>query len=101
MSSKSEERRIWIEQKEVQLVNAEDEIIYLQRHNLLLKQRNIFCLIAKLLYSNITQLNKDCEIGKKIHKMILPFLEFKEDKVDVMVINVNPLFLWMRFLMPT
>ena len=40
-----------------------------------------FCLIAKRLYTNIAQLHLSCEIGKKIHKMILPFLEFKEDEV--------------------
>ena len=82
VSSKSEERRIWIEQKEAELVRAKDESIYLQRDNLkLLKQRNVFCLIAKRLYTNIAQLHLNCEIGKKIHKMILPFLEFKEDEV--------------------
>nr|KAJ0210411.1 hypothetical protein LSAT_V11C400174660 [Lactuca sativa] len=76
VSSKSEERRIWIEQKEAELVRANDE------NNLkLLKQRNVFCLIAKRLYTNIAQLHLNCEIGKKIHKMILPFLEFKEDDV--------------------
>nr|KAJ0227036.1 hypothetical protein LSAT_V11C100049630 [Lactuca sativa] len=82
VSSKSEERRIWIEQKEAELVRAKDESIYLQRDNLkLLKQRNVFCLISKRLYTNIAQLHLNCEIGKKIHKMILPFLEFKEDDV--------------------
>ena len=82
VSSKSEERRIWIEQKEAELVRAKDESIYLQRDNLrLLKQRNVFYLIAKRLYTNIAQLHLNCEIGKKMHKMILPFLEFKEDDV--------------------
>ncbi|XP_023766538.1 uncharacterized protein LOC111915062 [Lactuca sativa] len=28
------------------------------------------------------ELHLDCEMGKKIHKMILPFLEFKEDEID-------------------
>ena len=84
LSTKSEERRIWIELKEQELVRARDEIIYLQRDNLrFLKQRNVFCLIAKRFYTNITQLHLDCEIGKKIHKMILPFLEFKENEVIV------------------
>ena len=54
-SSKSEERRIWIEKIESDLAKSRDELIYLQRDNLmLLKQRNIFCLIAKRLYFNIT-----------------------------------------------
>ena len=34
------------------------------------------------MYFNITQLHLDCEIGKGLHKMILPFLEFKEDEID-------------------
>lgn len=81
-SSKSEKRRIWIQQKDSELVRARDELIYLQLRNLkFLKQRNIFWLIDQRLYTNITQLHLDCEIGKKIHKMILPFLEFKEDEV--------------------
>lgn len=64
--SKSEERRMWIELKEMDLIRARDEIIYLQRDNLkFLKQRNIFCLVAKRLYTNITQLHLDCEIGKR------------------------------------
>ena len=46
-----------------------------------MKQRNVFCLIAKCLYTNITHLHLDYEIGKYIHKMILPFFEFKEDKI--------------------
>ncbi|XP_052625919.1 uncharacterized protein LOC128132944 [Lactuca sativa] len=48
-----------------------------------IKKRNIFCLISKRLYTNITQLHLDYEINKKIHKMILPFLELKEDEVDI------------------
>ena len=43
ISSKSEERRMWIEQKEKELIRSKDESIYLQRDNLkLLKQRNVF-----------------------------------------------------------
>lgn len=88
VSSKSEERRIWIEQKDNELVRIKDETIYLQRDNLkLLKQRNVFCLIAKRLYSNTTQLHLNCDIGKKIHSMILPFLEFMENEIDADVYN--------------
>ena len=73
---------MWIELKKAKLKTARDESIYLQQDNLkFLKQRNVFCLIAKRLYTNIAQLHWSCEIGKKIHKMILPFLEFKEDEV--------------------
>ena len=73
---------MWIELKEAELSRAKDESIYLQRDNLkFLKQRNVFCLISKRLYTDIAQLHLSCEIGKKIHKMILPFLEFKEDEV--------------------
>nr|KAJ0226213.1 hypothetical protein LSAT_V11C100043120 [Lactuca sativa] len=84
VTSKSEERRMWIEKTELDLVRTRDELIYLQRDNFkFLKKRNIFCLIAKRLYLNITQLHLNCNIVKKVHKMILPFLEFKEDEVDV------------------
>ena len=66
VSSKSEERRIWIEKIESDLAKSRNELIYLHRDNLMiLKQCNIFCLIAKRLYLNITQLHLDCEIGQK------------------------------------
>ena len=56
VSSKSEERRMWIEQKEKELIRSRDETIYLQRDNLkLLKQWNVFHLIAKRLYSVTTR----------------------------------------------
>ena len=95
---------MWIELKESELIKTKDENIYLQRDNLkLLKQRNVFCLIAKRLYTNITQLHLDCEIGQKIHRMILPFLEFKEDEIDAEAYNcesvissedVNPTYMY-------
>jgi hypothetical protein len=88
VKSKSEDRRIKIESLELELVHARDDIIILKKDNLvLLKQRNIFCLIAKRLYSNITQLHLDCDIGRKLHKMILPFLELKEDEIDAECYN--------------
>nr|AGM34082.1 hypothetical protein [Lactuca sativa] len=88
ISSKSEERRMWIEEKKKELIRSKDESIYLQRDNLkLLKQQNVFCLIAKRLYFNVTQLHLDCEIGKKIHRMIIPFQELKEDEVDAEAYN--------------
>ena len=50
VSSKSEERRMWIELKEAELNRARGETINLQRDNLkFLKQRNVFCLIVKRL----------------------------------------------------
>ncbi|KAI3767848.1 hypothetical protein L2E82_18277 [Cichorium intybus] len=83
ISNKNEERRMRIEALESELVKARDDIIYVKRDNLVLvKQRNIFCLIAKRLYNNITQLHLDCDIGRGLHKMILPFLELKEDEID-------------------
>ena len=39
--------------------------------------------IAKCMYFNITKLHLDCKIGKVLHKMILSFLELKEDEIDV------------------
>ena len=64
ITSKSEEIRIWIEKLELELNMSRDDAIYLKRDNLaLLKQRNIFCLIVKCLYFNITQLHTDCGIG--------------------------------------
>ena len=58
---------MWIENLELELARSKDDVTYLKRDNLaLLKQRNIFCLIAKRLYFNITQLHLACEIGKNI-----------------------------------
>ena len=73
-----------MEKIESDLAKSRDELIYLKQDNLmLLKHRNIFCLIAKRLYHNITQLHLDYGIGQKLHKMILPFLELMEDEIDV------------------
>ncbi|KAI3508867.1 hypothetical protein L1887_23887 [Cichorium endivia] len=81
---KNEERKIKIEALELELARLKHDVIYVKRDNLaLLKQRNIFCLIAKRLYYNITQLHLDCDIGRGLHKMIFPFLEMKEDENDV------------------
>ncbi|KAI3700157.1 hypothetical protein L2E82_44776 [Cichorium intybus] len=83
ISLKNEERRMKIDALESELAGVRDNVIYVQRDNLLLiKQRNIFCLIAKRLYNNITQLHLDCDIGRRLHKMIFPFLELKEDEID-------------------
>ncbi|KAI3505861.1 hypothetical protein L1887_28170 [Cichorium endivia] len=83
VSNKNEERRMRIEALEHELVRATDDVIYVKRDNfLLVKQRNIFGLIAKRIYNNITQLHLDCDIGRGLHKMILPFLELKEDEID-------------------
>lgn len=74
---------MWIVKLELELNRSRDDVIYLKTYNLVLsKQRNIFYLIAKILYFNITQLHLDCEIGNKIHKMILPFLKQIEDEID-------------------
>ena len=55
-----------------------DDIYLLRTENeLLLKQRNMFCNIAKRLYSNITQLYHNSSISEKMHKQMLPFLEMK------------------------
>ncbi|KAI3700055.1 hypothetical protein L2E82_44670 [Cichorium intybus] len=83
ISLKNEERMMKINALELELFRVRDNVIYVQRDNLLLiKQHNIFCLIAKRLYNNITQLHLDCDIGRGLHKMILPFLELKEDEID-------------------
>ena len=73
-----------IEALELEMVESDDDVINLKNENKVVpKQRNIFCLIVKRLYNNITQLHLDCEIGKGPHKMILPLLELKEDEIDV------------------
>ena len=68
-----------IEALELEVTRSHDDVKNLKRDSLVhLKQRNIF-LIAKCLYFNLTQLNLDCEIWKGLHKIILPFLELKEE----------------------
>ena len=74
VSFKNEERRIKLEVLDVELNRSRDDVILLKKDNKVIqKQRNIFCLINKLLYFNITQLHLYCEIGKNMRKMILPF----------------------------
>ena len=74
---------MWIKRLELELTRSKDYVIYLKRDHLaLLKQRVVFDLIAKCLYFSITQLHLYFQIGKNIHKKILPFLELKEDEID-------------------
>ena len=66
-------------------VRLKDQIYFLKEENVkLLKQRNLFCSIAKRLYTNITQLYMNSEISTKMHKSLLPFLELKLDNIDEM-----------------
>ena len=69
VSFKNEERRIKLEVLDVELNRSRDDVILFKRENRLIqKQCNIFCLIAKRMYFNITQVHLDCDIGKNIHK---------------------------------
>ncbi|KAL4581752.1 hypothetical protein LXL04_006280 [Taraxacum kok-saghyz] len=75
-----EERNVKIEKLENIKIHNMDDIYTLRKENeSLLKQRNMFCNIAKRLYSHITQLYHNSSISEKLHKQMLPFLEMKID----------------------
>lgn len=62
------------------VVNLDDDRILVRRDNLkLLKQRNIFCNIAKRLYSHLKELYYSSNILKDLRCKLLHFLEFKEN----------------------
>ena len=49
---------------------------------MLLKQRNIFCSIAKRLHSQFTKLYHNSVISEELHKKMLPFFYLKMEDVD-------------------
>ncbi|KAL4590865.1 hypothetical protein LXL04_003810 [Taraxacum kok-saghyz] len=75
-----ETRNTKIEKLENIKIHNMDDIYMLRNENeSLLKQRNMFCNIAKRLYSNITMLYHNSSISEKMHRQMLPFLEMKID----------------------
>lgn len=42
----------------------------------------MFCQTTWRFYSNIIQLYLNCNIAEDMNKKLLPFLEFKEEKID-------------------
>ncbi|KAI3493456.1 hypothetical protein L1887_41848 [Cichorium endivia] len=52
---------------------------FLNNHDVILKQRNIFCETAKRLYAHITRIYHSADVQ---HRQLLPFIEFKLKEVD-------------------
>ena len=70
-----ETRNAKIEKLENIKIHNMDDILMLRTENeSLLKQRNMFCNIAKRLYSNITKLYHNSSISENMHRQMLPFL---------------------------
>ncbi|KAL4564910.1 hypothetical protein LXL04_028986 [Taraxacum kok-saghyz] len=75
-----ETRNAKIDKLENIKIHNMDDIIMLRTENeTLLKQRNMFCNIAKRLYSNITKLYHNSAISENMHRQMLPFLEMKTE----------------------
>ncbi|KAI3767811.1 hypothetical protein L2E82_18230 [Cichorium intybus] len=54
----------------------------LNNHDVILKQRNIFCETAKRLYAHITRIYHSADVCNVQHRQLLPFIEFKLKEVD-------------------
>ncbi|KAI3510699.1 hypothetical protein L1887_17832 [Cichorium endivia] len=54
----------------------------LSNHDVILKQRNIFCETAKRLYAHITRIYHSADVCNVQHRQLLPFIEFKLKEVD-------------------
>ncbi|KAI3503843.1 hypothetical protein L1887_32297 [Cichorium endivia] len=54
----------------------------LNNHDVILKQRNIFCETAKRLYAHITSIYHSVDVCNVQHRQLLPFIEFKLKEVD-------------------
>lgn len=62
---------------------VEDDISMLRKEReVLMKQRKIFCNVAKRLYSHLNIFLQSSAISEHIHKNMLPFLEYKN--IDVL-----------------
>ncbi|KAI3515945.1 hypothetical protein L1887_14851 [Cichorium endivia] len=55
---------------------------FLNNHDVILKQRNIFCETAKRLYAHITRIYHSADVCNVQHRQLLPFIEFKLQEVD-------------------
>ncbi|KAI3510835.1 hypothetical protein L1887_17972 [Cichorium endivia] len=55
---------------------------FLNNHDVILKQRNIFCETAKRLYAHITRIYHSADVCNVQHRQLLPFIEFKLKDVD-------------------
>ncbi|KAI3518300.1 hypothetical protein L1887_06871 [Cichorium endivia] len=55
---------------------------FLNNHDVILKQRNIFCETAKRLYAHITRIYHSADVCNDQHRQLLPFIEFKLKDVD-------------------
>lgn len=76
-------RNRWIDTLVLDVTRYNDDRIHLRtENNLLSKQRNVNSNNAKRLYAQFTRLYEIGAITKKMHKKMLPFLEFQVDYVD-------------------
>ncbi|KAI3515988.1 hypothetical protein L1887_14895 [Cichorium endivia] len=55
---------------------------HLNNHDVILRQRNIFCENARRLYAHITHIYHSADLCNVQHRQLLPFLEFKLKNVD-------------------
>ncbi|KAI3503712.1 hypothetical protein L1887_32161 [Cichorium endivia] len=55
---------------------------FVNNHDVILKQRNIFCETAKRLYAHITRIYHSADVCNVQHRQLLPFIEFKLKEVD-------------------
>ncbi|KAI3494513.1 hypothetical protein L1887_40762 [Cichorium endivia] len=55
---------------------------FLNNHDVILKQINIFCETAKRLYAHITRIYHSADVCNVQHRQLLPFIEFKLKEVD-------------------
>ncbi|KAI3791004.1 hypothetical protein L2E82_04512 [Cichorium intybus] len=54
----------------------------LNNHDVILRQRNIFCETAKRLYAHITRIYHSADVCNIHHRQLLPFIEFKLKEVN-------------------
>ena len=49
---------------------------------ILVKQRNIYCILAKGIYGKLIELYHSTDICDELHRKLLPFLAFKREQID-------------------
>ncbi|KAI3507628.1 hypothetical protein L1887_22617 [Cichorium endivia] len=83
LRGKVESQKLGIEKANLRIsLLEENREKFLNNHDVILKQRNIFCETAKRLYAHITRIYHSADVCNVQHRQLLPFIEFKLKDVD-------------------
>ncbi|KAI3505885.1 hypothetical protein L1887_28203 [Cichorium endivia] len=83
LEGRVESQKLTIEKANLRIsLLEENREKFLNNHDVILKQRNIFCETAKRLYAHITRIYHSADVCNVQHRQLLTFIEFKLKDVD-------------------